>query len=124
LLLKQYALLKVHFNFAKLLRMKKYILFLFFLIPFCALSQNVPDVNAHSPKPEGNSKVEKAARKKKEKQKANEEKAYKEFRKQNYKMQTKDVKKRMRQNKHKAKLVNEKKKEFFLTRWFRKKSAY
>jgi hypothetical protein len=104
--------------------MKKYILFLFFVIPFYALSQNVPDVNAHSPKPEKESKVEKQARVKKEKRKANEEKAYKEFRKQNMKMQTKDVRKRMRQNRHKAKLINEKKREFFLVRWFRKKSAY
>jgi hypothetical protein len=87
-------------------------------------SQNVPDVNARSPKPEKTAKAQRQAEKKKQKLKKKEESADKKARKQLVKMQTKDVQKRMRQNKHKAKLYNQKKKEFFLVRWFRKKSAY
>jgi hypothetical protein len=104
--------------------MKKIILFLFVLMPVLGFSQNVPDVHAHSPKPEKTAKAQRAAEKKKQKQKRQQEKADKKAAKQLVKMQTKDVQKRMRQNRHKAKLYNQKKKEFFIVRWFRKKTAY
>jgi hypothetical protein len=104
--------------------MKKYILFLFLIVPIIGFSQDVPDVNAKSPKPEKMSKVEKKAIKKKVKQKQKAEKADKKLRKQQIKMQTKDVQKRMKKNKRKAKRYNENKKEFFITRWFRRQSAY
>jgi len=101
--------------------MKKYLLFLFLLMPVLGFSQDVPDVHAHSPKPEKKSKVENQAIRKKEKQKAAQDKADAKLRKQQIKIQTKEVQKRMRKDKHKAKLYNEKKREFFLVRWFRKK---
>jgi hypothetical protein len=104
--------------------MKRFILCFFLMIPVMGFSQGLPDVNAKSPKPERMTKVEKKALKKKQKMQRKQDKGEKKLRKQLVKMQTKDVKKRMRQNKHKAKLYNMKKKEFFLVRWFRKKSAY
>jgi hypothetical protein len=108
----------------KVKRMKRFILILFLLMPVLGFTQNVPDVNAKSPKPERMTKVEKKALKKKQKMQRKQDVGEKKLRKQLIKMQTKDVQKRMRQNKHKAKLYNMKRKEFFLVRWFRKKSAY
>jgi hypothetical protein len=104
--------------------MKRLVVFLFLLMPFLIFSQGLPDVNAKSPKPEKTSKVEKKALKKKQKMQRKQDVGEKKLRKQLVKMQTKDVRKRMRQNKHKAKLYNMKKREFFIVRWFRKKSAY
>jgi hypothetical protein len=104
--------------------MKKLIPFLFLFLPILGFSQNVPDINARSPKPEKTAKAQRQAEKKKQKQKIKQEKTDKKLRKQVVKMQTKDVQKRMRQNRHKAKLYNQKKKEFFIVRWFRKKTAY
>ena len=104
--------------------MKKIVLFLFLLAPAIGFTQNVPDVHSRSPKPEKTAKAQKQAEKKKQKLKKKQETADKKARKQLVKMQTKDVQKLMRKNKHKANLYNQKKREFFLVRWFRKKSAY
>ena len=98
--------------------MKKFILFLFLLMPAIGFSQSVPDINARSPKPEKTSRVQKKAEKKKEKKKIKQDKVDKKLRKQVVGMQTKEVRKRMRKNKHKAGLYNGKKREFWLALWF------
>ena len=101
--------------------MKKFLFLLLLSVPLTLLAQNVPDVKAHSPKPGKASRVERKALKKKQKKQHKQDVGEKKLRKQLVKMQTKDVKKRMKKNKHKAKLYNGNKREFFLVRWFRKK---
>ena len=101
--------------------MRRLLLLFLFLIPISLFAQDVPDVNAHSPKPKKTSGVEKKAEKVKERQKSDIAKADERERKRAIKIQEKEVRKRMKKSKHTAKLYNENKKEFFLVRWFRKK---
>lgn len=101
--------------------MRRLLLLLLFLIPMSLLAQDVPDVNARSPKPKKTEGVEKKAEKVKEKQQAQIAKSDELSRKQQMKIQTKAVQKRMKESKHKAKLHNENKKESFLKRLFKKK---
>ena len=98
--------------------MRRYLLLLLLMFPISSFAQ---DINAHSPKPQKMTGVEKKAEKLKQKQQHDIAKAEAKGRKQQIKLQTKEVRKRMKKNKHIAKLHNENKKEFFLVRWFRKK---
>ena len=85
------------------------------------MAQDTKDVNARSPNPGAMSKQEKKATKKKVKQKELLEKAIVKGRKRHEKIQTKDVRKRMKKSKRKAAINNAHKKDFFLKRWFEKK---
>ena len=84
-------------------------------------AQETKDVNAHSPFSVPTSKQEKKAKKKKQQQKDLAEKAIEKGRKRHEKIQTRKVRKRMKQSKHTASLNNAHKKEFFLKRWFTRK---
>src|SRR5262245_55022211 len=104
------------------MRWLKFFLLLIFLgLASQTFSQEVIDQNAKSPMPRSGSKKEKAALKKKEKQQVQLEKAIAKAKKQHYKNQTKDVRKRMKKSQKEANRRNSNKKEFFLKRWFTKK---
>jgi|GEM_PF-1384181 len=92
--------------------------FIFSLIASFSWAQEVKDVNAHSPNPASSSRKEKQAQKKKAAQKKLAEKAIEKGRKNHEKLQTKEVRKRMRKSKHTASMNNAHQKEFFLKRWF------
>jgi len=79
------------------------------------------DVNARSPNPAAQSRMEKKAQKKKEKQRELTAKAIEVGKKRHEKLQTKEVRKRMKKSKQRAEANNAHKKEFFLKRWFRSK---
>ncbi len=92
-----------------------------FLLGGAAHAQDVPDtkdVNAHSPNPASMSKKEKLARKKKVKQKELKEKAIEKGRSNHEKIQTKEVRKRMKKSKRTAAANNAHERKFFLKRWF------
>lgn len=95
--------------------------FVFFFMLSFAKAQDTKDVNARSPDPAAMSRMEKKAQKKKVKQKQLEEKAIEIGRKRHEKIQTRDVRKRMKKSKHTASANNTHKREFFLKRWFQPK---
>ncbi|CAN5555839.1 hypothetical protein BH11BAC1_BH11BAC1_24390 [soil metagenome] len=82
---------------------------------------DIKDINPRAPKAAAMSGKEKEARKKKIKQKKASEKAIEKGRKRHEKIQTRDVRKRMKKSKHTAATNNAHKREFFLKRWFQKK---
>lgn len=86
-----------------------------------AQDPDTKDVNARSPNPKAMSRNEKQAQKKKVKQRELKEKAIEKGRKRHQKIQTSDVRKRMKKSKHTASMNNSHRKEFFLKRWFQKK---
>jgi hypothetical protein len=86
-----------------------------------AMAQDIKDVNPHSPTAKPSARQQKKADKKKLEQKKLGEKAIEIGKKRHEKLQTKEVRKRMRQSKRKASLNNAHQQEFFLKRWFRKK---
>ncbi len=94
---------------------------MFSFIASKTLAQDIKDVNARSPKTVPMSHMEKKALKKKDAQKALADKAIAKGIKRHEKLQTRAVRKRMRQSKQTASQNNEHKKEFFLKRWFRRK---
>jgi len=99
------------------------ILGLLTLIVFLSITevyaQDTKDVNARSPVPvEAGGKRQKKAEKKKDDQKKLKEKAIDKGRKRHEKLQTKDVRKRMKKTKRKAAANHAHQKEFFLKRWF------
>ena len=93
----------------------------FFLLLSAARAQDTKDVNARSPNPAAMSRQEKKAQKKKVKQKELAEKAIDKGRKRHEKIQTRDVRKRMKKSKHTAAANNANQREFFLKRWFQPK---
>lgn len=79
---------------------KKILFFILAIIPSFVSAQ---DLDAHSPhQNDPGSKQQKAAEKKKSGKKVNQDKAEMAFRKQNEKMQDKQVRKRMKKNKRTA----------------------
>jgi hypothetical protein len=89
-----------------------------FLVSNMAWSQETKDVNARSPNPGAMSRQEKKAQKTKVKQKEKLEMAIVKGRKRHEKIQSREVRKRMKKSKHRASLNNAHKREFFLKRWF------
>jgi len=104
--------------------MKKWISFVF-LLSFIAIAQHSFSqeigTDAKSPHSTPAGSMQKKAMKKKEEQKAKGEKAEAQERKHQYKIQTHEVKKRMKKSKKDAERVNENKKESFFKRLFKKK---
>ena len=81
--------------------------------------QDTKDVNARSPVPkEAGAKQQKKAEKKKADQRKLKEKAIEKGRKRHEKLQSKDVRKRMKKSKRKAAANHAHQREFFLKRWF------
>ena len=98
------------------------IFFLASLFAFTGASaQDTKDENARSPHPARAKGKAKEAEKKKIQQKKLAEKAIEKGRKRHEKLQTRDVRKRMKKSKHTATANNAHKREFFLKRWFQKK---
>ena len=81
-------------------------------------AQDVKDINARSPHSAPSSRQQKKADKKKADQKKLAEKAIEKGRKNHEKLQTREVRRRMRQSKRKASMNNAHQREFFLKRWF------
>lgn len=90
----------------------------FLILPSITFSQ---DVDARSPSPNSGSVQQIKADRKKEKLQKEAAKGIEKGKKRHEKLQSKNTKKMMKQSKRKSKQWNEHKKEFFLTRWFRKK---
>ena len=98
---------------------RKLFLLLIAALPFLSSAQ---DVNSNSPKPnKGSTRMQKKAEKKKEKQKIQQENSEAQNLKHAEKLQTKEVRKRMKKSRKKADNWNSHRREFFLKRWFRKK---
>ena len=95
--------------------------FVFFFMLSFAKAQDTKDVNARSPNPAAMSMMEKKAQNKKVKQKQLAEKAIEKGRRRHEKIQTREVRKRMKKSKHTASTNNAHKREFFLKRWFQPK---
>lgn len=96
---------------------------LFLFLSAGAVAQDSKDVNARSPHTVPASKKERKALKKKEVQKKQLDKAIEKGRKRHEKLQTKDVRKRMKKSKHKASQNRSFQREFFLKRWFTPKQG-
>jgi hypothetical protein len=106
----------------------KKVLFVFsltiFLMGHNAFAQNpedTKDINSRAPNPKSMSRNERKAQEKKVKQKQLVDKAIDKGRKRHEKLQTKEVRKRMKKSKQTAAANNAHKREFFLKRWFTKK---
>ena len=99
--------------------LKSFILVFFLFFSFITYGQEI-GTNARSPKPAPMSKLEKEAVKKKQKKQKKIEKADEKARKDHLKIQTKDVRKRMKKSRKEGNRVNANKQEFFMKRWFRK----
>ncbi|MEO8085331.1 MAG: hypothetical protein ABI763_00850 [Bacteroidota bacterium] len=82
---------------------------------------DIKDINPRAPKTAARSGKAKEAQKKKIKQKKASDKAIEKGKKQHEKIQTREVRKRMKKSKHTAATNNAHKREFFLKRWFQKK---
>ncbi len=95
--------------------------FFMLMLLYGTLTSSGQDVDARSPKTAASHGKQKDAEKKKEKQKKLLDKAIEKGRKRHEKLQTKNTKRMMRKSKKKAKMWNENKKGFFLTRWMHKK---
>ena len=92
-----------------------------FAVVCSSFFSNAQDLDARSPHPNGGSGQQVKADKKKQKQQKDAAKGIEMGKKRHEKLQAKNTKKMMKQSKRKSKQWNEHKKEFFLTRWFRKK---
>ena len=110
-----FRLLLMHFNKTRFFGLLTIILFLSISAVY---GQDTKDVNARAPVPRSSNAKQKKAEKKKEDQKKLKEKAIDKGRKRHEKLQTKDVRKRMKKSKRKAAANNAHQKEFFLKRWF------
>ncbi len=110
----------VNYNFEIRWRLSaKLVVLLIALLPLFATAQ---DINARSPQP--NKKAtsqQQKAEKKKERQRIKMENAEAQNLKHAEKLQTREVRKRMKKSRKKADAWNAHRKEFFLKRWFRKK---
>jgi hypothetical protein len=91
---------------------------MFFGILNISRAQESPDINARSPHPTSSGRKQKQAEKKKVEQKKLAEKAIEKGKKRHEKLQTREVRKRMKKSKHKAAANNAHQREFFLKRWF------
>src|SRR6185436_13478889 len=99
--------------------LKKIIIFIIAFAPFLAAAQ---DLDARSPRPNDPiTRQQRSAEKKKDRQKKKQQKAYRKAQKRAMKIQSKETRKRMKKNHRKSEVWNGGKREFFLTRWFRKK---
>ena len=95
------------------------ILFSVVVLPFFSSAQ---DIDAKSPKPDKKAtKQQHKAEKKKEQKKIQQENSEAQNLKESERLQTKEVRKRMKKSRRKADAFNNHRREFFLKRWFRKK---
>jgi len=83
-----------------------------------ALSQDKPQTSKKM------KKRTKELKKKKQKKEAETVDVSEELREQHQKNQSKGVKKRMKKNKKRAKRINQNKREFFASRWWRKTTVW
>jgi hypothetical protein len=95
--------------------LRRFFLMACIVLPLRAAAQ---DINARSPQPQPVSKQQRAAEKKKAKQRQKSDKAIEKGKKQHMKLQSKQTKKMMKKSKRKSKRWNEHRREFFLKRWF------
>ena len=100
----------------------KIILFLLFVFSVPVFSQTGGDSGAEKKNDVANAKAKRKKNKTEWKAKHKTERADKKAVKAHEKrLQTKNTRKRMRQDRHKAAMHNQNKREFFLVRWFKPK---